>query len=288
MLARADLYALGITRGEVRAQLRAARWQAIGSQSVALHNGPVTRKGWLWAAVVQGGPRAHLDGAAALEAAGLQRYTAERIRVSVPRGARIRRTRLFDVRQTRRWDPGALAPTGIPRTRPAVAAVRAALWAASDRQAALLLTMTVQQGLARAEDVATAALAVRRDRRRTLVHGVLLDLLGGVRSLPELDFARLARRHGLPTPSRQLVRRGPHGRVYLDVVWDDWGVVVEIDGIQHGWAESAVPDALRHNEVALGGETVLRLPVLGLRVAPDEFFEQVRRALTGAGCPLAA
>lgn len=288
MLARTELYALGFTRAEVRAQLRAARWQAVGSQSIALHNGPVTRTGWLWAAVVQGGPRAHLDGAAALEAAGLHRFTAERIRVSVPRGARVRRTRLFDVRQTRRWDPGALAPAGIPRTRPAVAAVRAALWAASDRQAALVLTLTVQQGLARAEDVATAALDVRRDRRRRLVHGVLLDLLGGARSLPELDFARLSRQHGLPEPTRQVVRRGPGGRVYLDVVWEEWGVVVEIDGIQHGWAENAVPDALRHNEVALGGETVLRLPVLGLRVTPDRFFEQVRRALVSAGCPLAA
>lgn len=288
VVSRRQAYRLGTTRGEVRAELRAGRWQAIGRHSVALHNGPVAPLGWWWAAVFAGGPRAHLDGASALLASGLQRFTVERVRVSVPRGAQARRTPLFDVRQTRRWTPEAMAASGVPRTTPPVAAVRAALWAASERQAALLLTMTVQQGLCRAEDLAAAALAVRRDKRRRLVHGVVLDLLGGVRSLPELDVARLSREHGLPEPDRQVVRRGAHGRVYLDVCWDAWGVVVEVDGIQHGWAENAIPDALRHNEVALLRQVVPRLPVLGLRVAPAEFFAQVRRALVDAGCPLTA
>ncbi len=288
VVARKDLYRLGLTRGEVRAQLRAGRWQAIGQQSLALHNGPVTQEGWAWAAVFQGGPRAHLDGASALVASGLERFTVERWRVSVPRGAAVRRTRLFDVRQTRRWSREVLATSGIPRTTPPVAAVRAALWAASDKQAALVLVMTVQQGLATAEQLGEAALLVRRDRRRALVHSVVLELLGGVRSLGELDFARGCRRHGLPEPSRQVVRRGRGGRYYLDVYWDEFGVVVEIDGLQHGWAESAVADALRHNDVALDRDVVLRIPLLGLRLNPDDFFAQVRRALVDGGWPGAA
>lgn len=40
---------------------------------------------------------------------------------------------------------------------------------------------------------------------------------------------------------------------------------------------------MRHNEIALGGDVVLRLPVLGLRVEPDAFFAQLRRALTAGG-----
>lgn len=97
-MSRRDLYARGMTRWEVRAHVRAGRWQTIGDQSVALHSGPVTPEGWRWAAVFQGGPRAHLDGAAALVASGLERFVPDRIRVSVPRGARVRRTPLFDVR----------------------------------------------------------------------------------------------------------------------------------------------------------------------------------------------
>jgi hypothetical protein len=35
--------------------------------------------------------------------------------------------------------------------------------------------------------------------------------------------------------------------------------------------------------IAISGDTVLRLPVLGLRVCPDLFFEQIRGALAAAG-----
>ena len=51
---------------------------------------------------------------------------------------------------------------------------------------------------------------------------------------------------------------------------------------------ASVPDALRQNEVALGGATVLRLPLLGMRVAADDFFEQVERALRAGGWRRAA
>jgi very-short-patch-repair endonuclease len=146
----------------------------------------------------------------------------------------------------------------------------------------------VQQGLATAEQMSVAALAVRKDRRRRLVHEVLLDLLGGARSLGEIDVARECRRRGLPEPSRQVLRQDGPKRYFLDVFWDDWGLVVEIDGIQHTWAENVVGDALRQNAVSLQGLTVLRLPLLGLRTAREEFFDQIESALRSAGWPLAA
>jgi very-short-patch-repair endonuclease len=283
VMSRRQLYALGITRWEVTAHVRALRWRTVGDQAVCLHTGPLTDEARHWAAVFQGGPRAHLDGASALIAAGLKRFQVERIRVSVPRGARVRRTARVDIRQTRRWAPHCLATTGVPRTLPAMAAVRAALWATSDKQAALVLTMTVQQGLATGEELAEAALTIRRDRRRRLVHDVILDVLGGAESLGELDVARECRRRGLPEPTRQVLRRDGARRYFLDVYWEEWGVVLEIDGIHHGWAENVVTDALRHNAVALQRDVVLRLPLLGLRVARERFFEQVEEALRGGG-----
>jgi very-short-patch-repair endonuclease len=279
VVSRMQLYAVGVTRGQVRAQLRARRWRRVGSQCIAVTTGALTRTGQLWAAVFEAGPRAFLDGAAALEAAGLERYRQDRIRVSVPRGARVRRATGLDIRQTRRWQADDVVGAGLARARPEVAAVRAALWARSDRQAALVLSMVVQQGIATAAAISVEMLRVRRDKRRLLIHAVLLDLLGGARPLGELDFARQCRRRGIPTPNRQVVRRGRNGRYYLDVYWDEWGVVVEIDGIHHSWAEQLVSDALRHNDVTLGHDIVLRLPLLGLRVAADDFFEQIERAL---------
>ena len=46
----------------------------------------------------------------------------------------------------------------------------------------------------------------------------------------KFDFARLCRSRGLPEPSRQVVRQTPGGRIYLDVAWDGYDLVVEIDG----------------------------------------------------------
>ena len=125
---------------------------------------------------------------------------------------------------------------------------------------------------------------MRRDARRLLITEVITDLLDGVRSLGEREFGQLCRERGLPEPSRQVVRSGKDGRHYLDVMWEPWGVVVEIDGIQHSWAANVVADALRQNTVTLGNALVLRLPLLGLRVAPDDFFDQIVAALISRGC----
>ena len=179
VLARSQLYAVGITRGEVRANVRAGRWQRIGSHCISMRTGPLAREAQLWSAVLEGGPRAFLDGDSALVAAGLRHYEPASIRVSVPRGARIRhRGTAANIRQTRRWDPDDLDQGAFPRTRTPVAAIRAALWARSDRQATLLLTMVVQQRLASSEQLAVELLRIRRDKRRGLVQGVLLDIVG--------------------------------------------------------------------------------------------------------------
>lgn len=286
VVARPQVYAAGLSRAEVRAELRAERWQRGGAQTLVTFSGPLPALAELWVAVLEGGPRAVLDGEASLLASGLTGYESTAApRVSVPRGARVRRSRRADIRQTRRWAATDRAASGIPRTRPEVAAVRAFLWAVSEARGVLLLTMAVQQGLTSPQRIAEQAVRIRRDRRRTLLHATVLDLLHGARTLTEAEFARECRRRGLPVPTLN-ERRGPGGRLYVDALWQEWRLVVEIDGVQHSWATHVVADALRQNELALAGDTVLRLPLLGYRATPDDFFAQVERALRTAGCPL--
>lgn len=285
VVSRRQAYVLGLVRGQLRAQVRAGRWRRLGSQCVVLHRGPLLAETLWWAAVLEAGPRAHLDGATALLASGLRHWEEDAIRVSVPKGARVRRRRRpgLQLRETRRFDPDDVVLCGVPRTRPAVAALRGALWARSDRAASLLLTMAVQQGLCTTGELACELLRIRRDRRRGLLSAVVIDLDGGVRSLAELDVAQGCRTRGLPEPERQAVRRTPSGTYYLDARWAVWGLVVEIDGIQHTWAQQVVGDAVRHNALALQGDLVLRVPVLGLRVCPDQFFAQIEAGLRARG-----
>lgn len=134
---------------------------------------------------------------------------------------------------------GEIIDVGLPRSRPEVAAVRAAHWAVSDRQAALVLLMTVQQRLTTPARLAAAQRRVRGRTRRAFIRAVVRDIAFGVQSLGELDFARLCRARGLPEPSRQVVRQTSGGRIYLDVEWDDFDLAVEVDGAQHRWGLAA-------------------------------------------------
>lgn len=279
VVSRRQLYAADVTRGEIRNEVRVGRWQLIGDQSVCLHNSDVSQVGHFWAALFQGGPRACLDGETALVAGGLQRYTIETIRVSVPRGARIRRTKRYQIRQTRRWSADDVTTTGIRRVRTPTAAIRAALWAKTDKQAAYVISLVVQQGLATPEQLGLELLRIRRDKRRLFLHAIVNDLLDGARSLGEIDVVAECRRRRIPAPERQVLRTDGRGRYYLDLYWPDRRLVVEVDGIHHAWAENVVGDALRQNSLALSGDTVLRLPLLGLRLSPDDFFAQIEAAL---------
>ena len=219
VVSRRQLYAAGLTRWLVKGQLKAGRWQRAASQSVCLHNGPLTEEAHWWIAVFEGGPRAQLDGSASLVASGLKRFTVDRIRVSVPRGSPVRRSPSYDIRQTRRWSAGDRAATGVPRTRTPVAAVRAALWAVSDKQATYVLTLPVQQGMTTVEAIGAEAIRIKRDKRRVLIQSVLGDLLDGARSLGELEVGRELARRGLPQPTRQELRQDKRKRYYLDLYW---------------------------------------------------------------------
>lgn len=140
------------------------------------------------------------------------------------------------------------------------------------------MCLPVQQRLVAPDRLLAAWSTVVRSPRRTFLDAVVSDVCDGAHSMGELDVAGHCRRVGLPPPSRQVVRTAPGGRVYLDVAWEDISLVVEIDGGHHALALNPVDDALRQKEVTLTGDVVLRIPVLGLRLTPDPFLDQVVRA----------
>ena len=113
---------------------------------------------------------------------------------------------------------------------------------------------------------------------------VLADIEGGAESLAEIDFASLCRGAGLPAPSRQRVRTDSTGRRrYLDVAWDQFRLVVEIDGMFHMELARWMDDSFRGNEISLDGRVLLRFPALVLRTDPERVLTQVRQGLISAG-----
>lgn len=276
VVSRSQLAAAGITEIHVRRAIESGRWARHGGQTIAVHTAPLDVVASRWRAVWEvGASIAALDGVSALQAAGLTGFADGRVHVSAKHNHNTTQVSGVVVHKIIRRVPGEVLDAGPPRVRPAVAAIRAAHWAASDRQAALVLLMTAQQRLTSPGLLAAAQRSVRGRTRRAFVRAVVRDIACGVESLGELDFAARCRERGLPEPSRQVVRHGGRGRIYLDVRWDCCGLVVEIDGAQHREGLNVMLDNLRQNDLVLTGDRVLRIDVIGLRLEPDRFLDQV-------------
>jgi very-short-patch-repair endonuclease len=285
-VSRAQLAAEGISRHDIRSEVRAERWRVLGRQTIGLGQAPLDQlsdAARRWSAVWEIGVGiAAVDGVTALQHAGLVGYDDHLVHVSVLHRHDVRRLPGVRVSKVVRRVPGEFIGSGLPRTRTEVAAIRAAHWASSDRQAALVLLMTVQQRLTTPVRLAEAQQKVQGRTRRAFIKAVVKDIAFGVQSLGELDFARECRRRNLPEPTRQVVRQTPHGRIYLDVAWEGHLLVVEIDGVHHRLGLNVTMDNLRQNDVTLDGEKVLRIDVIGFRLEADRFMDQVARGLVAS------
>ncbi len=274
MVHRLALAEHGIDRFAVRNEVNAGRWFKVGRHTVAVRSPELSEPAQWWRAVWESGSGARLDGAGALLAAGMTGYTASVIDVTLPKTSHTHSVERVRLHLPRVPDP--VSGAGIPKVAPDIATIHAAQWAISDRQAALVVCLPLQQRLTTPARMLLAWRGIRRSARRKFLNEVIADVADGAHSLGELDFTRMARKVGLPPPSHQSLREGPDGRIYLDISWADVGLVVEIDGGHHALALNPIDDALRQNDRVAAGEHVLRVPVIGLRLESQRFMLQIR------------
>ncbi len=258
-------------------------WTAAGCHTLCIGTDVPQGRGRWWWALWESGAHAVLDGVTALLAAGLQGWDERAIHVTVGHRAHVRSLPGVVHHHLRR--PGEtstdIVTAGLRRTKPDLATIRAAQWAPTDRQAATIIAMTVQQRLVAPATLMRRWSRMRRGPRRQLIDEVIQDVCNGAHSMNELDFAKVCRRRGLPEPTRQAVRRGHNGRVYLDVLWDDLELHVEIQGAQHLQGTAGIDDALRTSDLGLQSSALvsLQVPVLGLRSCPDLFLDQIEQGM---------
>ncbi|MGZ4459927.1 MAG: hypothetical protein ACXVW9_12470 [Nocardioidaceae bacterium] len=283
VVSRAQARELGVDHWAVAHEVRSGRWAVYGDDSVAVHRQPLGFRARCRVAVWEAGCHAVLDGSTALTFRGLRNFD-DGIHVLKPwpgsaegwDGTRVHSSRLWRIGDIEVFD-------GLPCTKPDVATIRAAMWARSERAAATIMARAVQQRLTTGAAVLLEARRLNRHKRRPLILQVAADIADGAQALGELDFAGMCRRRGLPKPDRQVIRSLPGGRAYLDNYWDALALVVEVDGVHHDAPENAIADALRQNALTIAKDDVLRVPVLGLRVCPDLFMDQVAAMLEAAG-----
>lgn len=277
----AELIAQGVTRGQIAGELGAGRWRRAG-HALVLHNGPLSTDQGRRVAQIHGGPAALLTTFTAAEIAGLRSWERVEVHLLCPAGTRLRGgcpvpIALHSYRRPPRRRPG-LTIEALPD-----ALVRAAGTFSSPRPACGLLAAGVQQRLTTPPDLADALERFTRVRHRAVLIATIADIAGGSQALSEIDFVRLCRRHHVPEPDRQLLRRDSSGRRrYLDATWrraDGRLIVVEVDGALHLAPRAWWNDQHRQNELALADALVLRFPSVVVRTDPAGVLAQLRRAL---------
>ena len=263
-------------------------WQTALPGVAVLHTGAITDHECRWAAALRFRDGGRLDGDAALLEHGLKRLDVDRLDVlhhgranlaplTTSTGLVVRPRRL-GVRPEWTTTRG-----GMPVTVVHVATLHAAAWAASDRAAELRMVMAVQQRLTNVPRLRAAAEQMSRLPRRRLITTVLDDIELGAHALIEVDFVRFCRACGLPLPDRLQVVVRANGKRYLDARWDRQKVSLELDGVQHLWAENWSTDTLRSLELAASGapgERMIRLTGFNLRHDGDRVAELLRQILT--------
>ena len=269
----------------VRWRLRSGRWQRPCRGVLVTHSGGISDAEWLWIAVLGTGPQAVLGGLSAARLDGLTGFDDRMTHLVVPAGRQVRTTVPgVVVHRSRVLGPDDVHPARRPpRTRLTRSLLDAAAWAGSDNRARALLAAGVQQRLVRADQLVMALGRFPTLRRHALIAATLADIAGGAQALSELDFARLARRYGLPAPDRQVMRLDRDGRRrWLDAYWEEAHLAVEVDGLWHMEATAWWEDMRRGNDLIISGLRVLRFPAFVVRDQPGVVAAQIRDALRGA------
>lgn len=254
----------GVGRNSVARLVGTGIWQRLDPGIYATREPDWTSRAW--AGVLIGGESARLGGLAAGHLHGLCDDPPELILVHIDH--EVRRTNRGPWR-FRRELPGKqyARPRGAPPRISIEDLVLDLVDAGSDdprrRGAVHWISIATQRGLTTPPRLRRALLGRTRMHDRRLVEDLLADVAEGVQSPLELRYRNdVERAHGLPTGTRQAARRSgrlePTARSFRDVYYDDFALVVELDGKAGHVERGRLRDLRRDNVTALRGERTLR------------------------------
>jgi very-short-patch-repair endonuclease len=260
-------------------------WQAPHRGVVVLHNGPLTQLQRTWAAVLAAPAGSALWGSTAAALDGFRDIVEDvRVHVVLPVGSRRLPIPWVQSHWSAHLGPADVHPLAEPRrTRIARSLLDLASDARDGRRAAAVLFAGAQQRLVTADMLEEALNRRGHCRHHELILETLADIEGGIHSVPEQDFDRIVRRLGLPQPTRQVIRRRPNGRYYLDVLWEEFGLAVEIDGSHHRSATQWDDDLDRTAVVVAGGLRQIRFSSFAVRRRADRVGDLLMMALQSGG-----
>lgn len=259
VLSHAQVVALGVSRGAIRAQVAAGRWTVLSPGVYCAVNSAPARGSQLWGALLASGEGAVLSHSTAAEIYGFGRSRPTLVEVSIPadrqevsvRGVRVQRSRLLPAKAT--------VHDGWPITSAEDTVLDLISEVRSPHAVVGVLTEACRSRVVSAQEILKAMGRRKRQRHRHLVKDALADVIGGVESNLEHKFlVRVERPHGLPSGRRQIFGSAHGATIRRDVQYDEFGCIVELDGRAGHEGVGKHRDHRRDNAGTRQGKATLR------------------------------
>ncbi len=244
------------------------RWQRLQRGVYVAFSGDPARETVLWAALLRAGPGAVLSHQTAAERHGLIDEPSSVITITVPASRSPARVKISGV-VIHRSD--AILRTRHPAMLPPCTRVEDTVLdliqvASAFDDAYAWICRAIGRRRTTAGRIHEAMDARKKMRWRREIAAALGDVEDGVLSVLEHRYVRRVERpHGLPSARRQARIRQRTGNRYLDNLYEEFGVCVELDGTAAHPADEQWRDKRRDNANLVSGIVTLRfgLPELG-------------------------
>ncbi|HEV2256668.1 MAG TPA: type IV toxin-antitoxin system AbiEi family antitoxin domain-containing protein [Streptosporangiaceae bacterium] len=252
----------GWPEGTVDTRLRSGIWQRLYRGTYATFTGDLSREAKLWAAVLWAGPEVALSHETAAEIHGLIDKPIGPIHVSVPaerHPGRRRKIRGVVIHRSRCLVPEWQPPWRLPRTTVDDTVLDLIAKARTFDDAYAWISRAIGRRLTSPQSLSKALARRSRMRWRAWITAALQDAADGVHSPLERNYVYgVERAHGLPTARRQAKRRHSSGTRYLDNLYEEYDLCVELDGLAAHPAEGRWRDTRRDNANRVQGTETLR------------------------------
>jgi putative AbiEi antitoxin of type IV toxin-antitoxin system len=276
---RAQAIEGGLTDDGLRWRVASGRWSRIGQGLYRAQTGDLDWLGRAHAAVLRGGEGCGLSLRCAEYLHGVTTTAPAVITVEVPGRRTV--TRLPGTRFRRHVALEVVRRKGLPVTSAEctvldLADMRGVEW----REAVATAARWVQKRRTTAASLAEALDGRARHRHRQILRVALGVVAEGAESLMEVSYVkRVEEPHGLPRAAMQ-VRDGIRRR---DFEYQQWQVVLEVDGRLGHEGEFVAKDRTRDRRAAGTGRVTLRAGWVDVEGGPCELAVDVHAALRARG-----
>jgi hypothetical protein len=287
VVSRGQVLGHGLDDDMIENRLRSRRWRPVHRGVYATFSGRLGREAVLWAAVLRAGPGAALSHQTAAELLGLTDDRSDVIHLTVPLGRHPAPIRDAVIHRSGRIGAATHPVQLPPRTRVEETTIDLTQSAATFDAAYDWLCRAVGGRLTTTARLRAALEARPKVRWRAGLAVALADVGSGLHSILERRYVHAVERpHGLPAATRQARTSDfPRSR-YVDNLYEEAGLAVELDGqVAHGIAQRRA-DMSRDNAHAASGIVTLRYSWADVTERPCTVAQQVAEVMARRGAPI--